>query len=125
MIKSLLVVGIGGFIGTILRFLVTRYIQIASVSVFPWGTLVVNVAGSLLLGVIWGLTEKGNVLSAEWRLFLTIGICGGFTTFSTFSADSALLLQNREWLRLVLYPSLSFFLGLAAVFMGRTMVKII
>jgi fluoride exporter len=125
MFKTLLVVGIGGFIGTVLRYLVTRFFQLASFSAFPWGTFVVNITGSLLIGIIWGLSEKDNLLSTEWRLFLTVGICGGFTTFSTFSADTAILLQNKEWLNLVLYPSLSFFLGLAAVFMGRTMVKLI
>jgi CrcB protein len=64
-------------------------------------------------------------LSPEWRIFLTIGICGGFTTFSTFSNDAFILMQNKEWLRFTLYATLSFFLGLSAVFFGRGLIKLI
>ncbi len=125
MVKSLLIAGLGGFIGTILRFLISRYIQVAYVSVFPWGTFIINIVGSLMIGVVFGLSEKGNILSPEWRIFLTIGICGGFTTFSTFSNDAFILMQNKEWLRFTLYATFSFFLGLSAVFFGRGLIKLI
>ncbi len=125
MVKSLLIAGLGGFIGTVLRFLISRYIQVAYVSVFPWGTFVINILGSLMIGIVFGLSEKGNFLSPEWRIFLTIGICGGFTTFSTFSNDAFILMQNKEWLRFTLYATLSFFLGLSAVFFGRGLIKLI
>jgi len=125
MVKSLLIAGLGGFIGTILRFLISRYIQVAYIIVFPWSTFLINILGSLMIGVVFGLSEKGNILSPEWRIFLTIGICGGFTTFSTFSNDAFILMQNKEWLRFTLYATLSFFLGLSAVFFGRGLIKLI
>ena len=123
MLKTLLIAGTGGFIGTILRFLVSRYFQENTFSLFPWGTFTVNILGSLLIGIIYGITEKGNLLSPEIRIFLTVGICGGFTTFSSLTNDAFMLLQEKEWLKLSLYTSLSFFLGLVAVYLGRTIIK--
>jgi CrcB protein len=125
MVKSFLIAGIGGFLGSGARFLISRYIQIAYVSVFPWGTFLVNILGSFLMGIFLGISEKGSFMSPEWRLFLTVGFCGGFTTFSSLSNDAFLLLQNKEWLRFVIYPAFSFFLGLAAVFLGRAIIKLI
>ena len=123
MIKSLLIAGTGGFIGTVLRFLVSRYFQENTFSVFPWGTFTVNIVGSLLIGIFYGMSERGNLLSPEVRIFLTVGICGGFTTFSSLTNDAFMLLQEKEWLKLSLYASLSFFLGLVAVYLGRTLIK--
>ena len=125
MVKLLLITGFGGFLGTILRFLVLRYFQLSYDSVFPWGTIVVNVAGSFLIGIFFGIFEKGNIMSQEWRLFLTIGVCGGFTTFSTVSNDAFLLLQSKELIRFASYAGLSFFLGILAVFIGRSIIKMI
>ncbi|HLN75243.1 MAG: fluoride efflux transporter CrcB [Methylococcaceae bacterium] len=125
MIKSLFIAGIGGFIGTVARFVIARYFQFHYTSVFPWSTFVVNVVGCLLIGLIYGISEKGDFLSSDIRLFLTVGICGGFTTFSTFSNDAFLLMQEQEWFRFALYTSLSIFLGLAAVFFGRFIIKLI
>jgi len=125
MVKSVLIAGLGGFIGTALRFLITRYVQVSFFSEFPWGTFIVNIAGSFLIGIIMGISERGDILSPEWRLFMAVGICGGFTTFSSLSNESFILLQSRDWLRFVLYPGLSFFLGLIAVYAGRLTVKLI
>ncbi|MGM0376244.1 MAG: fluoride efflux transporter CrcB [Bacteroidota bacterium] len=125
MVKALLIAGLGGFVGTVFRFLITRYIQETYLSVFPWGTFVVNVLGSLLIGIFFGISEKGDLLSPEWRIFLTVGICGGFTTFSSLSNDAFLLMQNKEWLRFIIYPTVSFFFGLVAVFLGRSLIKFI
>ena len=125
MVKSLLIVGFGGFIGTAFRFLISRYIQVSYLSVFPWSTFIINIFGSLLIGIFFGISEKGNLMSPELRIFLTVGICGGFTTFSSFADDAFILLQNKEWLRFTVYPTLSFFLGLSAVFIGRTLIKLI
>jgi len=123
MVKSLLIAGLGGFIGTVLRFWISRYIQFNVESVFPWGTFIVNIAGSLLIGIFFGLSERGSFMTPEWRIFLTVGLCGGFTTFSSFSNDALLLIQSREIIRVVLYASLSFALGLSAVFLGRLLIK--
>ena len=125
MVKSVLIAGLGGFIGTAFRFLVSRYIQITYLSVFPWGTFLVNILWSLLIGLFFGISEKGNFMSPEWRIFLTVGLCGGFTTFSSLSNDAFLLLQNKDWFRFAVYPTISFFLGLTAVFLGRAIIKLI
>ncbi|OFX60058.1 MAG: camphor resistance protein CrcB [Bacteroidetes bacterium GWB2_41_8] len=124
MVKSIMIVGFGGFIGSIARFLISRYFQENIVSVFPWSTLAVNIIGSLIIGIIYGISEKGDFLSSEIRLFLTVGICGGFTTFSTLSNDAFLLLRQQEWIRFAFYTSFSFFLGLLAVYAGRIMIKL-
>lgn len=125
MVKSFIIAGIGGFLGSGARFIISRYFQISSVSVFPWGTFIVNILGSLLIGIFFGISEKGNFMSPQWRLFLTVGFCGGFTTFSSLSNDAFLLLQNKEFFRFAGYSSLSFLLGLLAVFSGRTLIKFI
>ncbi|MGE0079531.1 MAG: fluoride efflux transporter CrcB [Bacteroidales bacterium] len=119
MLRSILIVGLGGFIGSTLRFLVTRWFQLQIASQFPWGTFAVNIIGSFIIGLAFGLSERGNLLTPEWRLFITVGLCGGFTTFSSLSNDAFLLLQGREFLSASLYIALSIFLGLVAVFIGR------
>ena len=123
MLKSLLIAGTGGSIGTVLRFLVSRYFQENTFSLFPWGTFTVNIIGSLMIGIFYGMSDRGNLLSPEARIFLTVGICGGFTTFSSLTNDAFMLLQEKEWLKVSLYASLSFFLGLVAVYLGRTLIK--
>lgn len=125
MFKSILIVGFGGFIGTVARFLTSRYFQESIASVFPWSTFTINIIGSLLIGIFYGISEKGDFMSPDIRLFLTVGICGGFTTFSTFSNDAFLLLKQEEWLRFAFYTSMSFFLGLLAVYVGRFIIKLI
>ena len=125
MVKSILIAGLGGFIGTILRYMVSRLIQTNSLGLFPWATFTVNIAGCLLIGLFYGISEKGNLMSPNLRLFLTVGICGGFTTFSSFSNDAFLLIQDKEWLRVSLYTALSFFLGLVAVYLGKVISKLI
>ncbi|NVO19154.1 MAG: fluoride efflux transporter CrcB [Bacteroidetes bacterium] len=123
--RPLIIVGFGGFIGSVLRYLTSLYFQSQTVSLFPWGTFTVNIIGSLLIGVFFGLSEKGNILPADLRLFLTVGICGGFTTFSSLTNDAFVLIEGREWLKVSLYTSMSFFLGLLSVYIGRTLVKLI
>ncbi len=125
MVKLILIVGLGGFIGTVARFLIFRYVQVTFVSVFPWSTIIVNILGSFLIGIFFGLFEKGNIMSQEWRIFLTIGLCGGFTTFSTVTNDAFILLQSKELMKFAAYTSLSFFLGIMAVFVGRSLIKMI
>jgi len=123
MIKLIMIAGAGGFLGTVARFLTSRYFQNLFLSSFPFGTFIVNITGCLLIGIFYGMSERGNLLSPDVRIFLTVGICGGFTTFSSLSNDAFLLLQEKEWLKVSLYASLSFFLGLVAVYLGRTLIK--
>ena len=119
----MLLAGMGGFFGTCLRFLIGKLCHAIAVTAFPWGTFVVNVIGSLLIGIFFGLAERGNVISASMNVFLITGFCGGFTTFSSFADDIYLLLQQRHWALGVAYVVLSLALGLAMVWAGRDMVS--
>jgi CrcB protein len=125
MIRLLLVVGTGGFLGTVSRFLTSRYFSATFPSSFPYGTFVVNIVGCFLIGLIYGVSEKGNFLSTEWRLFLTVGFCGGFTTFSAFAAENMAMLRDSEIFNFFLYTGSSIFIGLLATFAGIMLIKIL
>jgi len=125
MLKILLIIGTGSFLGGVSRFLTSRYIQNNFISAFPYGTFVVNILGCFLIGLIYGLSEKGNIISAEWRMFLTVGFCGGFTTFSTFANENISLLRDGDFFYFALYTGLSVFLGLMAVYFGNLIIKIL
>jgi len=118
MVKLLFIAGTGGFIGTVARFLVSRYVQNLVFTTFPIGTFLVNIIGCLVIGLLYGLSDKGDILTPEWRLFLTVGFCGGFTTFSTFSGENFALLRDGNFFYLALYAGLSVFLGLVATWFG-------
>lgn len=123
MFKTLLLIGSGSFIGGILRYLVSKYVQNSLLVAFPYGTLVVNITGCLLIGLIYGLSERGNIISSDWKIFLTVGICGGFTTFSTFANESLFLLKEGNIIQFALYAGLSVFLGVAAAGLGYIITK--
>ncbi len=122
MIRLIMIAGAGGFLGTVSRFLTSRYFQNLFLSSFPLGTFIVNITGCLLIGIFFGLSEKGNLLSPEWRMFLTVGFCGGFTTFSTFAGENIALLKDGNFFYFALYTGLSVFLGLMATFLGNSIV---
>ena len=92
-LKAILVVGSGSFLGGAARYLVSLAMKNASKG-FPWATLIVNVAGCFLIGLLWGWLSRTSQMEGNLALFLTVGICGGFTTFSTFSKEALMLLQN-------------------------------
>jgi CrcB protein len=124
MLKTLLIIGSGSFIGGIARYLTARAVQNSLISSFPYGTMVVNILGCLLIGLIFGISEKTNLINDEWRVFLTVGFCGGFTTFSTFANENMTLLRDGDFYNFALYTGLSVFLGLVAVFLGNGVTKI-
>ncbi len=109
--------------GSIARYLLSQIIQQNATSSFPWGTLVVNVVGSLLIGLFYGLSERGAIGSSEARLFLTVGLCGGFTTFSTFSNENLALLRDGQFSFFAMYAFASVALGLVAVMGGFALTK--
>jgi fluoride exporter len=120
MIKNLLLVGLGSSIGGIARFIVGRYIQSAVHGTFPWGTFTVNVVGCLVIGLVLGLAMK---VPAEWKLFFVVGICGGFTTFSTFTLENFELLRSGDFFQFIWYSSLSVLMGLLATLGGYLVIK--
>lgn len=123
--KTLILIGAGGFFGSIARFLTSKYIQDHLALSFPIGTLVVNIVGCFTLGVIYGFMERGEIFSQDVRIFLTIGFCGGFTTFSTFAYENASLLRDGNFIQSALYIALSVFAGIIALFLGNIITKII
>lgn len=115
--KTILFIGIGSFIGGILRFLLSQAIQSRVEGGFPYGTLAVNVIGCFLIGLVFGLYEKGLV-SEQARLFLATGIFGGFTTFSAFSNETIALLRIGQPMQAISYVSVSIIAGLVATYIG-------
>lgn len=118
MLKNLLIIGSGGFIGSIARYLVSQLNLSVNFLSVPAGTLAVNTAGCFLIGFLTGVADKSMLLTAEWRLFLMVGICGGFTTFSAFANENLMLLHNGQVAAVILYTALSIFLGFLAVYLG-------
>ncbi|HOP14600.1 MAG TPA: fluoride efflux transporter CrcB, partial [Lentimicrobium sp.] len=98
MLKILLFIGSGSFLGGIARYLLSKSIQQTVITSFPLGTFWVNITGCFLIGLIYGLSDRGTPISNELRLFLAVGFCGGFTTFSTFSHENLALLRDGSFL---------------------------
>jgi len=116
---QIVIVGAGGFVGSALRFVVSGWTQrLAATGGFPFGTLAVNVIGCLLIGLLGGLAEYRQVLEPGQRLFLMVGILGGFTTFSTFAYETLSLAQDAEFVKAVANTMLQVVLGFAAAFLG-------
>lgn len=118
-----MLIGTGGFAGSISRYLIARYIELNLLSSFPLGTLIVNIAGSFIIGVIYGLALK-DMATPEIRFLLATGFCGGFTTFSSFSYESFTLMQDGQLWYVFLYIGGSLLLGLVAVWLGIAFTKL-
>jgi len=117
MIKNLALVFIGGGAGSSLRFLLTHYLNKAP-NAIPYGTLIANISGSLLIGIILGVAIKNDLLTSNTTIFLAMGFCGGYTTFSTFAYENQVFLKNGDFSLFALYTLGSIALGVAAVFLG-------
>lgn len=123
MIRTLILVGIGGGLGSILRYLTslwaTKYFQ----SVFPLATFTANVLGCLFIGILLGLFERQQLTDPDLKFLLIIGFCGGYTTFSSFAAENINLLQNGHLSTFFLYSIASFVTSLVAVWLGLLLTR--
>lgn len=117
--KSIFLIGIGGFIGSILRYLVTIWSQnLFKEFSFPLGTLIVNITGCLLLGLLNGFAENHQFFNSQVRLFMFVGILGSFTTFSTFGYETIEMMQNGDSFKAMLNITIQVIVGLFAAFIG-------
>ncbi|MBQ2663984.1 MAG: fluoride efflux transporter CrcB [Clostridia bacterium] len=117
-----LIVGMGGFIGAILRYL-TGLIPVGTEGGFPIKTLLVNVIGSFVIGIIAALAVKNTAINPRLVLFIKVGICGGFTTFSSFALETGTLLENGQTLTAILYIIMSVIFSIFAVFTAEWIVR--
>ena len=116
---NILVVGLGGFLGSILRYLMgIMVMQVSRQGAFPWGTVTVNVFGCLLIGLLGRWFESADQVPVQLRLFLMVGLLGGFTTFSAFGYETLLLLRDRHHVLALMNVLAQLTLGLAAVWVG-------
>lgn len=118
-LTTLILIGLGSFIGGVFRYLVSLALQGKGPMNFPWGTLVVNLAGSFLIGYAYHYSRI-TTLSPEWRLFFITGILGGFTTFSAFSIETFGMAERGEWPLAIAYAGTSVILGLLAAWLGAS-----
>jgi len=125
MVRSLILIGIGSCIGGISRYLTQQYVQKYYPSSIPLGTLSVNIIGCFLIGIIYALADRGNILSPAMRLFLATGFWGGYTTFSSFAYENISLMREGDFFYTGLYIMLSMVIGFAAVYLGILFIKLI
>jgi len=123
MLKNILLIGSGGFVGSVLRYLSQQYLQRFFDTTFPIGTMTVNILGCFIIGIIYGLSERGNILTPEMRMLLAVGFCGGFTTFSSFAYESLTLLKGGGLFHLSIYLGASVAFGFVATYLGMIAVK--
>lgn len=116
-IKNILIVGCGSFLGGAARHLISIAMKGVNKG-FPWGTLLVNLIGCLIIGLLWGIFSRTSSEGSSWSLFLTVGLCGGFTTFSTFSKEALTMLQCSNYVGFASYIAISVIAGIALVALG-------
>ena len=121
--KAILIIWLGGGIGSVLRYLVQLGINKLVTVTFPTGTFLVNITGCFVIGLLYGLSGRYAALTSEWRLFLITGLCGGYTTFSSFSYESISLFRQGNYTYFILYTVLSVVIGLFSTIGGMNIVK--
>jgi fluoride exporter len=120
--KLVAAVAAGGAIGSVARFALSSFVAFRVTALFPVGTLLINVVGSFILGVLMQMSLTSTSITPELRLFLTTGLCGGFTTFSTFSYETIALVDNGKMAMAGLYVGLSVAVSLIACFLGTRII---
>ncbi len=123
LLRPFFFVGIGGLLGSIARYGLHLLISSRSLTVFPWGTLVVNITGCLIIGLLVGLESRMVLTSDPMKWLLITGLCGGFTTFSTYSIEGMSLLHQQQYLLFFAYMVGSMVLGLLATFLGYGLIR--
>jgi CrcB protein len=123
MIRQLFLIGLGSAVGGIARFLISQLTYSLYPRIFPFPTLLVNFTGCFLIGLFYALSAKTGVLSADMRLLLTTGLCGGFTTFSAFAYENIVLMKNGSYPMVLIYITASVVLGIFATFLGMQLFK--
>lgn len=121
--KAILIIWLGGGIGSTLRYLAQLGVNKLVTVAFPTGTFLVNITGCFAIGLLYGISNRHTVLTSEWRLFLVTGLCGGYTTFSSFSYESISLFKEGNYTYFILYTVLSVVIGLFATIGGMNIVK--
>ena len=123
MIKNILLVGLGGGIGSVARYLCQRWVSANYITAFPWGTLAVNIIGCFAIGIFWGMTFRSFDNNQSWKLFLMTGLCGGFTTFSAFTLEGVGLLKEQKLAMFFIYAAVSVLIGLVATYAGMKITR--
>ena len=122
-INTSLIIGLGGFLGTIFRFLISSSMEKYFATSFPIGTIMVNLIGCFLIGLLSGYFTQKLGDQTQLFFFLTIGVLGGFTTFSAIAMDSQVFIENGEYLKMLTYISVQAILGIALCLIGYNLIK--
>lgn len=123
MIKNILLIGLGGGLGSIARYLCQKWFMDHHLHAFPWATFMVNIIGCFLIGLFWGIFLKPFAGNESWKLFLMTGICGGFTTFSAFTLEGIGLIKEQKLGLFFIYIGGSVVIGLLATYVGMKMMS--
>lgn len=123
MMQKILAVALGGSIGAVLRYLIYVFINKSSNSNFPWATIAVNLAGSFIIGLLWGFFEKFHI-TAGLRLFIFVGILGSFTTFSTFAFDAFTMMKSGDFKSMIAYVLITNVIGILLAIAGYQLTKL-
>lgn len=123
--KNIIIVGLGGFLGAVARFVIGLWIGQKWGRIFPLGTFFINVSGSFLIGFLMVLFTERFMINPQWRMFFVIGFLGAYTTFSTFEYETGALLRDSEWFMAALNVVLSVIVGFVALKLGEGAARIL
>ncbi len=123
MIKNILLIALGGSLGSVARYLCQRWAGATFMHHFPWGTFAVNITGCFLIGIFWGISFRSFDTMESWKLFLMTGLCGGFTTFSAFTLEGIGLIKEQRLALFFAYVAGSVVLGLLATWLGMKITR--